>query len=92
MTKYKNKFHRRDDWNSPEFLRTDADPVEHRGFRIYHRIKAVTKWADEFDIVRDGVCIGICAGLNGAKQKIDRYLADEAEAFDINAGVRVWGY
>lgn len=92
MTTYKNKFYETDKWNRREFLQAEVKPVVYRGFNIYHRIKAVTKWADEWDIVKDGECIGMCAGLGGAKQKIDRYLAEEEEAFALNEGVRVWSF
>jgi len=67
MAKYKNKFYSPKYQDSKPVIETDAKPVEYKGYLIYERIKGVC-----FDIVRKGVCISMCAGLNGAKKEIDK--------------------
>lgn len=66
MAKYKNKFYSPKILDSRPIIETDAKPVEHKGYLIYERIKGVC-----FDIVKRGVCVGMYAGLNGAKHAID---------------------
>lgn len=45
---------------------TDSDkPIEYGGYQIFQRN------SNEFHIVKDGVCVGMNAGLNGAKRRID---------------------
>lgn len=66
MATYKNSFYKNDPRNTREFLTCDSKPVEYKGFQIYHRLSEV------FDIVKAGVCVGMCAGLNGAKRHIDK--------------------
>ena len=69
-TTYVNPWHQKSDptYGGPTYT-TDAKPVEHRGYLIYHRIA--------FDVVKDGRCVGCYAGLSGAKDYIDRMLAGE---------------
>lgn len=67
MAKYKNKFYSPKCQDSKPVIETDAKPVEHKGCLIYERIKGIC-----FDIVKNGVCVGMYAGLNGAKDAIDR--------------------
>lgn len=65
MAVYKNSFHKDFDSSSgPIDFVTDAEPIIHGGFEIYRREQKV------WDIVSDGVCIGIYAGLEGAKRAI----------------------
>lgn len=73
METYKNKFYNPQINTSKPIIETDSIPVEYKGHLIYHRIKNNGKWGDIFDIVKNGECIGMCAGQNGAKQKIDSY-------------------
>lgn len=74
MTTYKNSFYENDTKNRTKLLRTDAKPIEYCGYLIYHRIKSTTESADVFDIVKDSVCIGMYAGINGAKKAIDNLI------------------
>lgn len=64
MVKYKNIF--RPFKDSPLFYETDVSPVAYKGYLIYQRIKGTC-----FDIVKDSVCLGQYAGINGAKKRID---------------------
>lgn len=67
MEKYRNSFHNTMSHDSKEYIATDVTPIEYREHLIYERIKSVC-----FDIVKDGVCIGMYAGINGAKGFIDK--------------------
>ncbi len=73
MATYKNKFHTPHIITSKPIIETDAIPVAYKGYLIYHRLKNNGKCGDVFDIVKDGVCVGMYAGLNGAKRKIDDF-------------------
>jgi hypothetical protein len=73
MGTYKNKFYNPQINTSKPIIETDSTPVEYKGYLIYHRIKNNGKWGDIFDIVKNGECVGMYAGMNGAKQKIDSY-------------------
>jgi hypothetical protein len=68
-TTYTNQWHKP---NQPEYgpavYETDAPAEEYREFEIYNRQAAV------WDVVKDGVCVSQCAGINGAKRQIDNYL------------------
>lgn len=66
MDTYKNSFYENDKQNRSEFINCDKKPIEYKGFLIYHR------WTELFDIVKNGVCVGMYAGINGAKKKIDQ--------------------
>jgi hypothetical protein len=67
MAKYKNPFYSPKIMDSRPVIETDAKPLEHNGYLIYERIKGVC-----FDIVKNGVCVSMMAGLNGAKKAIDQ--------------------
>ena len=67
MVKYKNKFYSPKCQDSKPVIETDAKPVEYKGYLIYERIKGVC-----FDIVKRGVCVSMYAGINGAKEAIDK--------------------
>lgn len=70
MTRYRNTFHKPFDVNyGPEFFEVDAQPIEHMGYLIYRRQQNC------FDIVCDGDCIGMYAGLDGAKRAIETRFA-----------------
>ncbi|MCD7983390.1 MAG: hypothetical protein LUG19_03935 [Desulfovibrio sp.] len=58
----------------PPVYRTNATPTEYKGYLIFERISKTC-----FDVVKDGVCVSQCAGLNGAKRRIDQFFAVEAE-------------
>lgn len=66
MARFRNTFH--NPFNAiygPEFFEVDEKPVEHHGMLIYRRL------SNCFDIVIDGECVGMYAGLNGAKRAIE---------------------
>ena len=65
MATYKNSFYVNEKQNRTEFITCEKNPIFYKGFLIYHR------WIELFDIVKDEVCIGMYAGLNGAKKAID---------------------
>lgn len=66
MAKYKNKFYSPKIQDSRPVIETVAKPVAYKGYLIYEHIKGIC-----FDIVKNGVCVGMYAGLNGAKAAID---------------------
>lgn len=66
MAKYKNPFHSPKNMDSKPVITTDAKPIKYKGYLIYERIKGVC-----FDIVKNGICVCMRAGINGAKQAID---------------------
>jgi hypothetical protein len=77
MARYINSFHKtHDGFSGPAVFETEAKPVEYLGFKIYRRLPEC------FDVVRNNVCIGMYAGLNGAKRAIDagKYDAIKSEA------------
>jgi hypothetical protein len=67
---YKNSFHQKGNPYSQEIItaRLGESPVEYYGYLIYRRLDG-DYWV--YDIVKDGVCIGMYAGINGAKARID---------------------
>ena len=70
ITRYRNSFHTPFGPDcGPEFFEVEVRPTKYRGFLIYHRLRNC------FDIVVDGVCIGMYAGMNGAKRYIDGRIA-----------------
>lgn len=66
MTTYKNPFYSAKYADSKPVISTDATPIEYKGYLIYERVKRQV-----FDIVQNGVCVGMMAGMNGAKRWID---------------------
>lgn len=62
---YANSFYSPRNQESKPTITTNAIPIKYKGYLIYQRQKEV------FDIVIDGRCIGMYAGLNGAKNRID---------------------
>ena len=63
-------------FNNPyasKILKCNEAPEEYKGYLIYPRVNYGFE-GDVFDIVKDGVCIGMNAGPNGAKRKIDHNL------------------
>jgi hypothetical protein len=77
MTSYKNPFHSNKYQGSVPVIITDANPIEYKDYLIYHRLKSKTHDANIFDIVKDNICLGMCAGLNGAKISIDQLINNE---------------
>ncbi len=74
MASYINSFYENDKKERNPVLTTHSKPVEYKGYLIYHRISGTTKNGDVFDSVKDGVCVGMSAGLNGAKNRIDKLI------------------
>jgi hypothetical protein len=79
--KYKNPFHSPDYQGSKPEIESEADPVEYKGYLIFKRVEVHRKITDTFksvfvadvyDIVKNGVCVGMMAGINGAKTRIDQ--------------------
>lgn len=63
--KYKNKFYDPNCSSSgPEFYEPTSEPIEHYGALIFEN------GPKDFHIIIDGVCVGIYAGLNGAKDAV----------------------
>lgn len=63
---YINTFHDpMDDKLGPSVFEVVAEPVEYNGFLIYRR------QPDAYDVVKEGLCLGIYAGLKGAIKSID---------------------
>lgn len=71
---YKNSFYSDKIPGSKKIIETTAEPVEYKGYKIFHRQKSSTPGGDIFDIVNDKeVCVGMYAGINGAKRAIDKF-------------------
>lgn len=62
---YQNPFYNPKYQDSKPEIYPAAVPVEYNGYLIYKRSKEI------FDIVANSVCVGMYAGLNGAKKAID---------------------
>lgn len=77
MTTYKNLFYNAKNMDSKRVFSTEEKPIEYKGFQIFHRIRSSNPSANCFDVVINGVCIGMYAGLNGAKMYIDGELNPE---------------
>jgi len=71
MFTYKNPFYSPYYQNSEPVIDTDVKPVEYKGYLIFHRLKSTSKGGDIFDIVLNGKIIGMNAGINGAKKRIN---------------------
>lgn len=83
--RYKNTFYSKDrePYSNP-FLGTDEEPQVYKGYRIFPRVISVKPGGDEFDIVNDSdECIGMCAGLNGAKARIDEIVENSVISVDL---------
>lgn len=65
MTEYRNIF-----WSSrsldPRIYKTEAKPVEYRGYTLYRRLECC------WDVVKDGNCVGQYAGKSGAQGFVNR--------------------
>jgi len=79
-TTYKNSFHVTGSKDTHEWLSTNAKPTKYKGWLIYERVKG-SVW----DVVKDGVCEGMYAGLNGAKRSIDTRLNIKEAVDKINS-------
>lgn len=61
---YINPFHN-PNYQGSRATYTGVNPIEYNGFSIF-------EWSQiEYHIVKNGVCVGMNAGLNGAKKRID---------------------
>lgn len=70
---YENSFYNKGDKHSQAEISTNVTPAEYKGYLIYERVKG-SVW----DIVHDGVCVGMNAGPNGARKAIDEKLSLKA--------------
>jgi hypothetical protein len=70
--RYRNSFYNPKRFSSQEWItaRLDESPEEYKGYLIYRRIDE-DSGDNIFDIVNKDVCIGMCAGINGAKRSVD---------------------
>lgn len=75
MATYRNPWHTGKEEYGPAFYTTDATPTEYRGYLIYQRVRG-SVW----DVVKDGVCVTQMAGPNGAREAVDRLVAEERSA------------
>lgn len=66
MHTYKNIFYNVNYQNSCREYTADLNSIIYKGYEI-HRYSSIN-----FHIVKDGVCIGMMAGINGAKGRIDK--------------------
>lgn len=71
MATYKNTFFKNDKKERKEYITTESKPMFYKNHYIYHRISSNIKDANIFDIVKNNECIGMYAGVNGAKNRID---------------------
>ena len=82
MSTYRNSFHSDNPYKSigPEVFKTDATPEEYRGFRIYPRVPTSGRFNyGEIDAVIGGACVMISCTVQGAKNRIDKLLANDGE-------------
>lgn len=80
-TSYKNSFYNKHYQNSVPVISTKQEPEIYKCFKIYHG-----SWS-RFDIVLNNVCIGMYAGVNGAKRQID-YLVSTISKYPSNEWVK----
>ena len=66
---YRNSFYNKNYSDSREIIETEAKPIEYKGYLLYHRIKGVV-----VDLVKNGVCVGMCQTFEGAKRRIDLHI------------------
>ena len=64
--KYYNKYHQTHDIYSKEYYDRQEKFEIYRGYEIHKLSKNL------YHIVKDNICVGMCAGLNGSRDKIDR--------------------
>ena len=74
-TLYKNRWYEQGVRGSQEYLETDSEPVVYKDHLIYERMDF---GYSVFDIVFQGVCIGMYNGINGAKKRIDEKEKEES--------------
>jgi hypothetical protein len=70
---YRNTFYNSHNTYSKQTLSCDDKYIrEYRGYFICHRVRSTVPSGDCFDIVNAfGECVGMYAGINGAKLRID---------------------
>jgi hypothetical protein len=71
MTNYKNSFYIPDNPYSYEFLQCFKEPIEYKDHLIYRRVVSMEDGGNIYDVVKDNICIGMYAGLDGAKKFVD---------------------
>lgn len=80
MTTYKNPFHSPDYQGSKPVIEAKAEPTEYKGYQIFKRTEVHRKFTEThksvhvdtvYDIVKDGICVGMYAGPIGAMGRID---------------------
>jgi hypothetical protein len=72
--KYRNSFYDSENCLSREFIYRDDSinpPFHYKGYEIFERFD---QGYQVFDIVKNDVCIGMYAGINGAKGRIDNLI------------------
>lgn len=69
-TTYRNSFYNKQAQNSHEFIDADPNKVIYNGYEI-HAYSSV-----QFHIVKNSICIGMYAGINGAKKRIDELIEE----------------
>lgn len=72
---YYNPFYSDKYQGSKKYIEIRSEPIEFLGFLIYERVSGIC-----FDIVKDGVCCGMYAGINGAKNAIKNIINDTITA------------
>jgi len=71
MATYLNSFYKENLKEGSKYINTDSIPVEYKRHLIYRRNLNV------FDIVKNDICIGVYAGINGAKGRIDQLILNK---------------
>lgn len=78
---YINDFYIRGNPCSRQVIECHTKPEKYRGFLIFHRIQAagpIEAGAHCFDIVEAGHCVGMYAGPNGARRRVDQIIEERA--------------
>ena len=57
--KYINSFYNSRYQDSKFEIETDIVPIKYKGYLIYHRLRTTFEYGDIFEVVKDGVCVGI---------------------------------
>jgi hypothetical protein len=73
MTVYVNSFFGKVA-ESSKTLSCATPPIEYKGHQLFNRIPG-KPGAQVIDVVKDGICIAMYAGMNGARGFIDQQVA-----------------
>ena len=71
---YINPFYNEKYQNSKPIIVTENKPIIYKGIKIYHRINSYHSGGNVFDVVCEGKCVAMRAGIEGAKKFIDENL------------------